>query len=166
MIPAGGTSDKTICTTDLFATCAEISGQQVGEREGEDSFSMLPLFRDPKAADFRREATVHHSINGSFAIRSGKWKLAFCPGSGGWSEPKPNSEAVKALPKFQLYDMEQDPGETRNLYGQRPEVTERLTQLMRTYIKNGRSTPGPAMTNDSTLGGRPWKQLEVFELGS
>ena len=36
-----------------------------------------------------RPFTIHHSINGSFAIRRGKWKLALCPGSGGWSAPKP-----------------------------------------------------------------------------
>ena len=62
-----------------------------------------------------REATIHHSINGSFAIRKGKWKLILCPGSGGWSIPKPGSPEAEALPSFQLYDLRSDIEETMNL---------------------------------------------------
>lgn len=161
-IKPGSVSDKTICTTDLFATCADIAGIKVKEDEGEDSFSMLPLFEDPSASGYMREATVHHSINGSFAIRKQNWKLIFCPGSGGWSNPKPNSEEVKGLPKFQLYDLEKDPAEEQNLYGKYPEVTNELKQLMVSYIENGRSTPGAKMKNDPGLGDKVWKQIEVF----
>ncbi|MFK5973476.1 MAG: arylsulfatase [Flavobacteriaceae bacterium] len=162
-IKPGSVSDKTICTTDLFATCADIVSIEVKENEGEDSFSMRPLFQDPNASNYLREATVHHSINGSFAIRKQNWKLIFCPGSGGWSDPKPNSEEVKKLPKFQLYDLEKDPAEEQNLFGQHTEVSGELKQLMVSYIENGRSTPGAKMKNDPSLGGEEWKQLEVFE---
>jgi hypothetical protein len=44
-----------------------------------------------------REATVHHSINGSFASRKGDWKLIFAAGSGGWSFPTPG-KAEEGLP--------------------------------------------------------------------
>ena len=43
-IQAGSASNKTICTTDLLATCAEILGKRLSDNEGEDSFSMLPVF--------------------------------------------------------------------------------------------------------------------------
>ena len=42
----------------------------------------------------RKLANIHHSINGSFAIRKGPWKLCLCPGSGGWSSPRP-AKALK-----------------------------------------------------------------------
>ncbi len=155
------TSDKTICTTDFFATCAEITGTTLQSNEGEDSFSLIPLFKDPKASNFLRTATVHSSINGSFAIRKDKWKLIFCPGSGGWSSPRPDSELVKELPKFQLYDLSNDPGEENNLCGQHPEVVNEMKNLMVSYIENGRSTTGEKLSNDPGYGNK-WKQLEVF----
>ncbi|MEZ4969153.1 MAG: arylsulfatase [Flavobacteriaceae bacterium] len=156
-------SDKTICTTDLLATCADIVGVELADDEGEDSFSFLPLLTDPASKDYLREATVHHSINGSFAIRKDNWKMIFCPGSGGWSNPKPDSEGIGDLPKFQLYDLSKDPQERNNVYGQFHEVERALTRLMVSYIENGRSNQGERQKNDPEgYGSKQWKQLEVF----
>ncbi len=156
-------SGITICTTDLMATCAEIVGVDLEDTEGEDSFSMMPLFNDPNSKEYKREATVHHSINGSFAIRKDNWKMIFCPGSGGWSDPKPNSEGIGDLPKFQLYDLSKDPQEKNNVYGQFHEVESAMTRLMVSYIENGRSNPGEKQKNDKEgYGSKDWKQLEVF----
>ena len=60
----------------------DLIGKPIPNTAAEDSVSMLPAFLGTAEGPLR-EATVHHSINGSFAIRQGKWKLAFCPGSGG-----------------------------------------------------------------------------------
>ena len=62
-----------------------------------------------------REAVIHHSINGMFAIRQGSWKLELCPGSGGWAEPKDPAARKQGLPEVQLYDMTKDEGEQHNL---------------------------------------------------
>ncbi|MCK5692100.1 MAG: arylsulfatase, partial [Bacteroidales bacterium] len=113
-----------------------------GPSEGVDSYSLLPalLGENEQAV---REATVHHSVNGSFAIRKGPWKLILCPGSGGWSDPKPDAPEIGSLPPFQLYNLEKDIGETENLVDQYPEIADELSALLRQYIKEGRSTPGP-----------------------
>jgi arylsulfatase A-like enzyme len=156
-------SDKTICTTDLLATCADIVGTELADDEGEDSFSFLPLLTNSTSKDYLREATVHHSINGSFAVRKDNWKMIFCPGSGGWSNPKPNSEGIGDLPKFQLYDLSKDPREENNVYGQFHEVESALTRLMVSYIENGTSRVGDKQKNDPEgYGSKEWKQLGVF----
>jgi hypothetical protein len=98
-----------------------------------------------------REALVHHSINGSFAIRQGKWKLELCADSGGWSAPRPDSPVSKRLPAVQLYDLSNDAGETSNLQSSHPEVVSRLTQLLEKYVREGRSTPGPSQTNTTPV---------------
>lgn len=156
-------SDKTICTTDLLATLADLTNTKLKDNEGEDSFSMLPLFTNATADNYLRKETVHHSINGSFAIRKGKWKMIFCPGSGGWSDPKPNSEIIKTLPKYQLYDLEKDPGEKNNLYPENAEIADKLEKLMVETIKYGRSTKGKNQQNDEPLGGKHWNQIEKFK---
>lgn len=164
VIKPSSISDKTICTTDFYATCVKIVGAEPTDTNGEDSFSMVPLFLNPNSSDYQRKATVHHSINGSFAIRKDEWKMIFCPGSGGWSNPSPNSAAIENLPKFQLYNLEKDPMEENNLYGKHPEIEEDLSQLMVSYIEKGRSTPGPVQENDpETFGSKDWKQIEIFK---
>lgn len=112
-------------------------------------YDILPLIKDPAKPETIREATVHHSIRGEFAIRRGKWKLLCSPRSGGWSYPKPNAnkEAIASLPLIQLYGMDQDPGEKHNVYKEHPDIVEELRALLQQYIKNGRSTPGTPQKN-------------------
>ena len=94
-----------------------------------------------------REAVVHHSINGSFAIRQGKWKLCLCPGSGGWSAPRPGRDDTSRLPPVQLFDLASDIGEKKNVQAEHPEVVARLTKLLEKYVADGRSTPGEPQKN-------------------
>ena len=149
-IKAGSTSDQLICLNDFFATCAEITGGKVTDEMAEDSVSILPALLN-RAEKPLHEAVVHHSINGSFAIRQGKWKLEFCPGSGGWSDPKPGSADSKALPALQLYDLSVDIGETKNLQAEHPQVVADLTKLLEKYIADGRSTPGKKQENTGAV---------------
>lgn len=147
--------DQTVCLTDFMATFAALTDQQLADNEGEDSYNLLPLLLKKKYKKTIREATVHHSIDGSFTIRQGDWKLLLARGSGGWSAPRPGAD--KGLPAVQLYDMKTDPGERRNVYAEYPEVVSRLTELLRKYIREGRSTPGIPQQND---GNRNWKEIQ------
>ncbi len=133
---------------DLYATCAEILSAKVDDFNAVDSVSMLPNLLGTAKAPVR-EATVHHSSNGSFSIRQGKWKLEFCPGSGGWSTPRPPKSRVlePGTCIHQLYDLSADPGEQTNLYTKEPAIAKKLTALMKKYIAEGRSTPGKPQQN-------------------
>lgn len=143
---AGEVSDATICLTDLFATLADITGADTPDDAGEDSVSFLSVLEGK--ADETREGTVHHSINGSFAIRSGDWKLMLCPGSGGWSDPRPADAKKMQLPPIQLFNLAKDPGETNNVYLTNQDKVVELYKLMESYVANGRSTPGPKLSNE------------------
>lgn len=156
VVSAGSVSDATICTTDFMATCAEIVGQALADTEGEDSFSMLPLLTQ-KESEYQRSATVHHSIDGHFAIRQDKWKLLIHPGSGGWSYPRKRDSIFSSLPPYQLYDLDADPYEQSNLLEQHPEKVQALAKLLIEYIEQGRSTPGNAQENE---GEDNWPQLD------
>jgi arylsulfatase A-like enzyme len=155
-ICAGTTSDETVCLGDMLATCAEIVGAPLPDNAGEDSISNLAVWSGKTLDSSLREATVHHSIDGSFSIRQGKWKLEMCPGSGGWSFPKPGAEC-EGLPPVQLYDLAADIGERVNVEAEHPEVVAKLQALLTDYVRTGRSTPGGAP--QSNHGGIAWRQL-------
>jgi arylsulfatase A-like enzyme len=137
-IPSSKTVGQTVCLNDFMATFATITGYKLGHDEAEDSYNILPLLHKPEQQQPIREATVHHSYYGAFAIRKGKWKLLLAPGSGGWSFPT-KQEDLKGLPPVQLYDMEADPGEITNLQDKHPEVVQELEALLRQYQASGRS---------------------------
>jgi arylsulfatase A-like enzyme len=139
-VAAGSTSDQTICLTDVFSTLAAVVGVSPPDEAGEDSFSILPALRGEWKEPIR-SAIVHHSSQGMFAIRQGPWKLALGLGSGGFTQPQ-HIEPSPGGPKDQLYNLADDPGETRDLYRDRPEIVARLTALLETYQSEGRSRPG------------------------
>jgi arylsulfatase A len=149
-IAPGSKSAQLTCLNDFFATCAEIVGEKIPDNAAEDSISLLPVL-EGRSDGARRESLVHHSINGSFAIRKGPWKLELCPDSGGWSEPKPRSASLRSLPKIQLYNLAKDLEEGINLQHQHPEVVEELTQLLEKIAFDGRSTPGPIQLNSGLV---------------
>lgn len=128
VVAAGSQSDETTCLTDLLATCAAIIGKPLPDGAGEDSVNVLPALLGQTTNQALREATVHHSFDGLFAIRQGKWKLILGAGAGSMGPPKPG---IEKLPKIQLYDLEQDISESNNVYDQYPEVVERLTQMLK-----------------------------------
>lgn len=148
-IKAGNFTDETICLTDLMATVGAIVNQDIANNTAEDSYNFLPVLKGETIIEHVREATVHHSINGTFSIRQGKWKLIFGPGSGGWSDPKPKEARESLLPLYQLYNLEIDFAEKNNLAFDFPEVVDEMTKLMEGYVKEGRSTRGERVENDT-----------------
>lgn len=145
VIKPGTTTVDTISTTDLLATCAELVGADLPPNAGEDSVSFLPALSG-KPIVTERTGIVHHSISGHFAYRQGKYKLLLARGSGGWTSPNEKQAADAA--DAQLYDLDTDPGETKNLYKSHPEIAAELLTGLNTLIVNGRSTPGPKQKND------------------
>lgn len=149
-VKAGSISNQTIGQFDLLATAAEITGGSYPETAGEDSVSFLPALLGTDSEPLR-EGLVSQSIGGQFGIRKGKWKLLLCPGSGGWSAPRPGQVDLTQNPSIQLYDLTSDPGEEKNLQGEHPEKVEELKSLLSKYIENGRSTPGAKQNNDAEI---------------
>ena len=139
-IPAGTTSDQIVCLTDLMATCAEIVGAELPDNAGEDSYNILPAMLGKKLNKPIREAIVHHSGSAMFSIRQGKWKLILGLGSGGFSKPK-TYKPKPGEPEGQLYNLEEDFAESRNLWSEQPQIVERLTSLLEKYKEQGRTRP-------------------------
>lgn len=153
-IRAGRTSSETVCHVDLMATLAAVLGAKLPADAGVDSANVLPALRGEKRAAPVREATVHHSAQGKFAIRKGDWVLILAPGgddNGKRGEPawlrkerqyEPHTDAGE------LYDLAKDPAQKTNMYATEPARVKELTALLERYVTEGRSTSGPKQKND------------------
>ena len=92
---------------------------------------------------------LEQAFSGSrtLSIRRGKWKYFDHPGSGG-NRYENNSELTAfILPDTapdapgQLYNLEADPGETRNLYFEQQQIVKELKTLLDRSKTSGRSRP-------------------------
>ena len=144
-IPAGSVSDETICHVDLMATLAGILDVPLPNNAAEDSVNIAPaLFGQPRQGPLR-EATVHHSAAGRFAIRQGPLVFIDAP-SGDDNNREPAWLKTKRgyTPHNQpgeLFDLAKDPSEKINLHATRPEDVKRLKFLLEKYKAGGRSVP-------------------------
>ena len=138
-IPAGSQSAEVICHTDMIATAAAITNQNLPANAGEDSYNLLPALTGKRGKTIR-EATVHQSSRRYLAIRQGNWKLIPGLGSGGFSKPS-TVKPKKGEPAGQLYNLKNDLGEENNLYAKHPKIVKRLTTLLEKYKSGNRSTP-------------------------
>ena len=145
-IKAGTTNPTPICLSDIFATCAEMLGTKTPPNSCEDSVSFLPALQSKPIASTRR-GIVHHSLLGFFSYRLGDWKLLLARHGGTKSE----KELAKnpAVPKAQLYNLASDPAESANLYESNPSKADELFAALKSDIQRGRSTDGPAASNDT-----------------
>lgn len=157
-MPTGKSCDKIVCLSDFMATMAELFGVKLEDSCGEDSVSNLSLWKKPDGEEVRKDI-IHQSIDGSLSIRRGAYKLELCPGSGGWSDPKPGEENPEE-PRFQLYDLSKDVREQKNVIEDHMELAKELKNQLKIYIQNGRSTPGVPQSNN---GQRIWETISWLD---
>ena len=136
-VAAGSQSDQLICFTDMLATFAELTGATMSPEAGPDSFSILPALLGTDRAPVR-PSIVMKSGNGTMMVRKGPWKLITALGSGGFSEPK-RIQPGEGDPKGQLYNLNDDLGETKNLYLESPGMVAQLREELERVRRNDNS---------------------------
>jgi arylsulfatase A-like enzyme len=152
-VEAGTVCKEVVEVADFMATAADICGIDIPETAAEDSRSILPYFKGEFAEDCRPFA-IHNSIGGQWAIRRGKYKILLHSGSGGNPYECPeNNDPV------QVYDLDNDPFETTNIYADHLDLVQELRELCLRCIQNGRSTPGQPQANDAN---GEWSQLQAL----
>lgn len=148
-IEPGSMIDETVCLTDLYETSRAIAGLPTSPLGGEDSVSLLGALRNGDASTLaNRQAIIHHSINGMFALRQGDWKLIEGLGSGGFTRPK-TRKPKDGEPVVQLYNLALDPAETTNVAADHPEVVEHLANMLESIRQSGRSVNSPSDARSS-----------------
>lgn len=156
VVTPGSRCDEVISLVDIMASVADVVDYKLPANAAEDSASLLPYLRGVAPTGPLHEAVICHSVSGNFVVRRGQWKLLFCRGSGGWSPPVEKEAARQGLPPIQLFDLQKDPKETTNVAAAHPEVVMQLTEILKRFVQQGRSTPGQPQAN---TGGVSWPGL-------
>ncbi|MEM7037542.1 MAG: sulfatase-like hydrolase/transferase [Bacteroidota bacterium] len=113
-IAAGSQETRPVIAMDIFNTVAEACGVELPGDRAYDGVDLLPGLQGDTARFHQR--LCWRSLY-AWAIREGNWKLVV--------DEKGGNRA--------LYDLGADKVEQRNLYGERPEVVERLEASWRKW---------------------------------
>jgi len=154
-LPAGSTIDVPVMAIDILPTIAEITNAPLPllAIDGKNVWPVLTGETDesPQPAYF-----FYYHVNELHAVRSQDWKMYFPHkyrtlngrpgGNGGLPVPYDYIELEDTL----LYNLGSDPGETRNLYGEFPEVETHLKHL----ADSMRSELGDRLTGMDGAGSR------------
>ena len=146
-ISPGQVSSQLTSTTDILATLASVVGYRLPDEAATDSFDMLPaMLGTVEEESSIRPHLLTQSFRGEFQLRKGSWKYLDHAGSGGNRydrEPLKSYALPEAAPDApgQLYDLESDPGETKNLYLSHSDKREELRALLGKLKSSGRSAP-------------------------
>ncbi|MDA9856514.1 arylsulfatase [Rubripirellula sp.] len=165
VVQPGSVSDALIGLNDLMATWAEIADIDLAPDQAPDSVSFLSVLHD--STQPHRDSLVTRGTR-SNAFRMGDWKLILGPGSGSsgpfYTEPRSEDAWKQAVEVFgrkpvshkdlqdpafvQLYNLKDDPGETRDLSEIHPTRVREMLEMYQEIISRGRSTNGPDLEND------------------
>jgi arylsulfatase A-like enzyme len=142
-VKPGTVADEPTCLTGMFATLATVLGARLDDDSAEDSFSFAGSLEGRPRPARMAHGLVLHSSGGRFAIRQDQWKLVDGRGAGGmtYGLEVPDVKPAAGEPSIELYDLDRDPREIRNLASSYPEVTARLNALLRRYRTGKRSRP-------------------------
>jgi arylsulfatase A-like enzyme len=137
-VEPGVISNRIAAHIDLLPTITDACGVSLPEKVKIDGRSLLPLFKKEVVEWSDRTIFIQaHRGNQplayhNFAARSQNWKLLHASGFG--------KESFEGDPKFELYDMVNDPLETTDLADKRPDVLADMRAQYERWFKDVSST--------------------------
>lgn len=124
-IPAGSVCREFASTLDLLPTFAGLAGAQVPADRVIDGKDIRPLLRGEAGARTPQQVFYHYHLGQLQAVRSGPWKL-IVPHVARPNQGKPEQTVNVSL---QLYNLDEDLSESKDVAQAHPEVVQRLTAL-------------------------------------
>lgn len=126
-----GTSEALVCQIDLLASLGALVQQTLPDDAAPDSENVLAALvgESPRG----RETLVEHAAG--LALRKGQWKyIAPRPPR----RPAGKAPAARQPSPGELYNLAEDPGETKNLAAERPELVRELDTALAQIRDRGR----------------------------
>jgi arylsulfatase A-like enzyme len=163
------TSSQLIGNVDMLATFAAVTQQKLDKIQQADSVDMLPAIVGEPDKPLRDHLVLAPHKGTHLSIRKGNWMYIPAQGSGGFTGTKPgdhtfagpaaasfvgsvnsdieNGRIKKAAPPAQLYDLEADVNETKNVHNEHPDVVQELSTLLAGYTPSRQKPVAPENGN-------------------
>jgi arylsulfatase len=153
-LAGGADCDALSAHLDIFPTLAEIVGAKLGDdvKRQVEGRSLLPLLKNPRAAWPERTLVTH----------VGRWPVGQAAGAKHHNCSIQNSR-YSLVNNRELYDLKADPGETKNVLDEHPEVAAEL----RAAYDRWWDEVQPLLVNEEAAGPRlnPFKELYWKQFG-
>lgn len=175
-VPAGTESDALISQIDLLPTFAALAGASISEDAVMDGVDQLAELTGTATKPARDMLVLSPNSPMHLTIRKGKWVYIPARDEGGFQGKKigdhllagaaaqqlthlVNSDVVdgeirKDAPPAQLYDLQTDPYQARNVHDDHPEVVAELSELLRKWRAKIPSTERIGWINLNQSAGR------------
>jgi arylsulfatase A-like enzyme len=138
-IPAGE-SDELVCTIDMSASFAAMTGAELEKDACIDSFNVLEAMLGDKAGKGRDHLVQQdNGRGGNFGLRVGNWKLQRHDSKQARNVKVETPLANTKVTRYRLFDLSSDPGEKKNVIDAHPEVAKQLITQLEKVISDGRS---------------------------
>ncbi len=138
---APSVSHETVCTIDLAASFASLTGQLLASDACLDSFDLSDAILGKAGAKGRDHLLQQDNGSGNFGLKVGDWKLVRLKQRGKSQATVSKQEVVQPAGEYTLYQLTEDPGERKDVSAANPEVFQRMKTQLESLITSGRSRP-------------------------
>ena len=155
-LPANTVCKEPLVTIDIFPTLAHLIGAELPSHKI-DGLDVWPVIAELPGAKNPHDAYYfYYNRNDLQAVRSGEWKLLFAHTSRTMHGQEPGKDGFpgKYRPlsvEHSLYNLSTDPGETKDVASEHPEVVKQLEAL----AEKCRADLGDDLTKRVATGARP-----------
>jgi arylsulfatase A len=145
-VQAGSVSHEVVSQVDFAATFVTTIGHRLGNDEAIDSYNLLPVLEGRDYSHPLRKATVQNTSAGKYALRHGDWVLIDTASGSAKKESKSYLQHFglegygKGNPGL-LFNLANDPRQSKNLYAKHPEKVASMRSLLKRYIGGERCAP-------------------------
>lgn len=121
-VPEGRSSSALVNTTDIYSTLLEVAGAPIPDDRPIDGISLVPYLENPDRASIRQW------------LYADQFKTEQGPRGGGYAVRDERHKLITIRERVELYDLDSDLGETRNLLADgisasEQEILDRLQEI-------------------------------------
>ena len=135
-------SDEVVCTIDLASSLAALTAQRLPKDACLDSMNIIRALLGKEGSKGRDHLVQQNNgNNGTYALLEGDWKLHRYDRKTARNVVVEQKLANVKVPPYMLFNLKEDPTESKNVIAQHPQIAERMKEHLAEIIASGRTRP-------------------------